>query len=68
MQQVHINEGDIVVFLIYKVICGITTALLLVTNLFIVFLDYEDSGMEQGILKILIKQNIALIIGQNDYS
>ena len=63
MQQVHINKGDIL-FLIYKVICQITTALLLVTNLFIVFWGQWDG--EQAILKILIKQNIALIIGQND--
>ena len=50
MQQVHINEGDIL-FLIYKVICGITTALLLVANLFIVFWIMRTVGWRASYFK-----------------
>ena len=44
------DEGDIP-FLIYEVICGITMALLLVTNVFIVFWIMSTEGWRASHVK-----------------
>ena len=46
------DEGDIP-FLIYKVICGITIALLLVTNLIIVFWIMSTEGWRASLVKTI---------------
>ena len=46
------DEGDIP-FLIYKVICGITMALLLVTNVIIVFWIMSTEGWRASLVKTI---------------
>ena len=66
MQQGYIDDGDILFFNLQSNLWNYYSSSVGYKSIYSFFGLWGQWDGEQAILKILIKQNIALIIGQND--